>query len=234
MQATKIHNSVFYKLRASTADSSEVSLVNDGNYYYSVSNDVDINYLFDYKKVFGYDTSLQSPINFNNNDVSVILSEEQVSVNQDPAAFTTFKTKLKDKIQFISLIGYAVDQNSLSKFSNKFTFNYLENKELENKKLHDDLVNIINTETNFPLYDEYVKQNLMDNVLRGGIPLVFNTLDGVRGYHIYSRKHGDLERDYNFFSIEPNITHKVMVILEMFYKIEEMIYISYQKLLIQT
>jgi hypothetical protein len=29
-------------------------------------------------------------------------------------------------------------------------------------------------------------------------------LDGDVGYHIYSRKHGDLERDYNFFSLEPS------------------------------
>src|SRR5690606_22104791 len=37
----------------------------------------------------------------------------------------------------------------------------------------------------------------------GGTPLIVKTLDGQIGYHLYSRKHGDLERDYNFFSLEP-------------------------------
>ena len=35
------HNDVmFYKLRASTGDSSEVSAVNDGNYYYTTANNL--------------------------------------------------------------------------------------------------------------------------------------------------------------------------------------------------
>ncbi len=34
---------------------------------------------------------------------------------------------------------------------------------------------------------------------------MLETKDGRIPYYIYSRKHGDLERDYNFFSIEPNV-----------------------------
>ena len=40
----------------------------------------------------------------------------------------------------------------------------------------------------------------MDNVLRGGYPIPL-TKDKV--FYVYSRKHGDLERDYNFFSMLP-------------------------------
>ena len=49
-------------------------------------------------------------------------------------------------------------------------------------------------------------------------------------YHLYSRKHGDPERDYNFFVLEPKYFLKVMEIIVMYYKIEEMI-ISFMKML---
>lgn len=203
MQVEKGSNYLFYKLRASTDDSSEVSLVNDGNYYYTTTNDFKVNYIYDPKSVFGYDTTLKNPVEFINKPLTEILSEKQVSVNQVPAAYTAVTEKLNKTIEFISLIGYASDNKSLDNLDAKYSFDYLNKKTLENQKIHDELVDIIETKTAFPIYDEYVKQNLLDNILRGGIPLVFNTKDGIRGYHIYSRKHGDLERDYNFFSIEP-------------------------------
>lgn len=40
----------------------------------------------------------------------------------------------------------------------------------------------------------------MDNVLRGGFPI---KLAGDKIFYVYSRKHGDIERDYNYFSMLP-------------------------------
>ena len=40
----------------------------------------------------------------------------------------------------------------------------------------------------------------MDNVLRGGLPM---QLGNNKIFYVYSRKHGDLERDYNYFSMLP-------------------------------
>ena len=40
----------------------------------------------------------------------------------------------------------------------------------------------------------------MDNVLRGGYPM---QLGNNKIFYVYSRKHGDLERDYNYFSMLP-------------------------------
>ncbi len=45
--------------------------------------------------------------------------------------------------------------------------------------------------------DMYARQCYLDNFLRGGYPYTFD--DKV--VHIFSRKHGDPERDYNYFSI---------------------------------
>ena len=43
----------------------------------------------------------------------------------------------------------------------------------------------------------------MDNILRGGLPISLHTAEGPVSFNVYSRKHGDLERDYNFFMLAP-------------------------------
>jgi len=39
--------------------------------------------------------------------------------------------------------------------------------------------------------------------MRGGYPHIFKSQDRQMVYYLYSRKHGDLERDYNKFQIQP-------------------------------
>jgi len=54
-----------------------------------------------------------------------------------------------------------------------------------------------------PRLDRYIQQSFLDNVLRGGLPVSVDAGGKKIVYHVYSRKHGDLERDYNFFRLEP-------------------------------
>lgn len=71
----------------------------------------------------------------------------------------------------------------------------------------------VDTNTTNPLFDSTVRQMFLDNSLRGGMPTILGNVDsdttydedpGVKVYHSFSRIHGDLERDYNVFSIEPS------------------------------
>ncbi|TVR92632.1 MAG: hypothetical protein EA428_03475 [Spirochaetaceae bacterium] len=74
--------------------------------------------------------------------------------------------------------------------------------------------------TGNPLFDAYCAQNFLDNVLRGGYPHLESAGDTANGaasgqcaeatatgcgtyIPVFSRKHGDLERDYNWFVIPP-------------------------------
>ncbi|TVQ97563.1 MAG: hypothetical protein EA403_14920 [Spirochaetaceae bacterium] len=65
--------------------------------------------------------------------------------------------------------------------------------------------------TGHPVFNAYCRQNFLDNVLRGGFPHVepnANDPAGATGgagtyIPVFSRKHGDLERDYNWFVIPP-------------------------------
>ncbi|MFA9380197.1 MAG: cellobiose phosphorylase, partial [Acetanaerobacterium sp.] len=67
----------------------------------------------------------------------------------------------------------------------------------------DDLTKDVCTQTAVGLFDRYISQSYLDNFLRGGYPLVFPAGGKNHVYHVFSRKHGDLEREYNFFSLEP-------------------------------
>jgi len=70
----------------------------------------------------------------------------------------------------------------------------------------------VETKTANPLFNGAVKQQFLDNSLRGGMPTILGNVDGdtnydedptVKVFHAFSRIHGDLERDYNQFKIEP-------------------------------
>ena len=53
-------------------------------------------------------------------------------------------------------------------------------------------------------FDRYSGQNFLDNVLRGGFPITV-TKDRSKVFYVYSRKHGDIERDYNQFYTSPTV-----------------------------
>ena len=202
MQSIHEDHYIFYKLRASTGDSAEVSEVVDGNFYLTKSN-VQPFYISDYKLIFDEDTSLETPYLFEKHSIKDLKKIKQVHVNQVPCAMSGMEFKGLTKQSFTSLIGYANNKDKIGALVHQMDAQYLIQKELENKKIHDDLVQAVETQTSIPILDAYFKQCYLDNLLRGGVPTIFKTLDGTMGYHLYSRKHGDLERDYNFFSIEP-------------------------------
>ena len=66
--------------------------------------------------------------------------------------------------------------------------------------LTEGIVQTVKTDTNLKLFDDYIKQDYLDNVLRGGLPLPLG--EDKKIFHVYSRIHGDIERDYNDFQID--------------------------------
>ena len=203
MEVEEADNHVFLKLRASTADSSEVKAVEEGNFYtyFGLSK---FKYLYDYKAVFAQDSAFNTPYQLIKHDFQGMSKQTQAPVNQVPSAFVVASISLKDQQTFYGLFGYSQQRPQLSKLLNTMNEKTMEQKYVENKLVIQSLTQEIKTETAKPMFDSYLEQCYLDNILRGGYPLTFKTLDGEIGYHIYSRKHGDLERDYNFFSIEPS------------------------------
>ncbi|MGD8464830.1 MAG: cellobiose phosphorylase, partial [Anaerolineae bacterium] len=78
---------------------------------------------------------------------------------------------------------------------------YVQQKRQEANQLAEALTDAVATHSSSPRFDGYTRQTFLDNVLRGGWPLVLGSEGKPAVYHIYSRKHGDLERDYNYFAV---------------------------------
>ncbi len=54
--------------------------------------------------------------------------------------------------------------------------------------------------------NHYLPQTYLDNVLRGGLPVTLaGPEDDAQIIHLYGRKHGDLERDYNMFRLDATV-----------------------------
>ncbi len=193
----------FYRLRASTHDEAEVKEVTDGNFYTSFGPHQPV-YIYDYKLLFEEDTTLETPYGFINHTFDDLSKMYQVPVNQVPCAMSGYQFVLKDYEIISSLFGYTGDEEKLKQILKTYSKDKLLDKQKDNQDLHEHLTSVIETKSSKTMFDQYLKQCYLDNVLRGGIPLIFNSKEGTVGYHIYSRKHGDLERDYNFFTLEPN------------------------------
>ena len=89
---------------------------------------------------------------------------------------------------------------------------YVQSKFERARQLINELTAGVETNTANPLFNGAVQQMFLDNALRGGMPTVMGNVDGdatydededVKIFHAFSRIHGDLERDYNAFSIQP-------------------------------
>ena len=77
------------------------------------------------------------------------------------------------------------------------------------------------TKTSNALFDGHVQQMFLDNSLRGGVPSILGEVDDdaklrsadedgrLKVFHLFSRIHGDLERDYNDFVISPTFFSQV-------------------------
>ncbi len=124
-----------------------------------------------------------------------------------PAAFQLVCKELKsmESIEINSIIGYSDDYEKVeSFFEGKQLGSFVEQEFIETKKEVENICSDIETNSGITAFNEYLKQSYLDNVLRGGKPFLFDTENGKHVYHIFSRKHGDLERDYNFFYLEPS------------------------------
>ncbi len=194
----------YYKLRASTGDSAEVSEVEKGSFYISLVDGKLTRPIVDANLVFGHDTHMETAVRLLENDIDQIVDAPQITANKVPCGFTPVKKVLKANsvINIETVIGGTYSPDAiLSKVDQFCSAGYFDLKEKDASGLLDEILQATETKTNYPIFDQYIKQNHLDNILRGGYPLVIETKNGNVVYHIFSRKHGDLERDYNFFSL---------------------------------
>lgn len=199
------NNIPFFRNRSTTNDSAEVGTVEAGHFYASYANQVEgaLPVFYDPDVVFGQNTGGTRAQNFEDNPLKSLLAFEQVSANKIPCAFSAYEGLIDEPLMITSVVGKMSHIDILNETAKSFDFDFFANQEIQAHDLGDILSDDVNGKTAYPVFDAYVKQSYFDNLLRGGYPLVFDGKEGPIVYHVYSRIHGDMEREYNNFHVEP-------------------------------
>ncbi len=194
----------FYTMRASSDDSAEVSEIQGGYFYLAVRDGELQPVLYDKNVIFGWDHSMVNAVPFLEEGLSGVLAKEQCFANKVPCGFIPVKAALGagEGCEFTAFSGFAPSIELLNEKAKGFCAEgYVEGKIKEARELVAFFTRDVWTRSANPLFDQYMEQCYLDNFLRGGIPFVMGKGENPAVVHLFSRKHGDPERDYNFFSI---------------------------------
>ncbi|MBU1867023.1 MAG: hypothetical protein KKD13_00940, partial [Candidatus Margulisbacteria bacterium] len=189
----------FYKLKVLPADNAETKLLKKGNFYLPFCQDGQpVATIVDPTVVFGENSSLERPDNFLGKSFKV--PGKQMTDGFTPAAFAHKKFTLTGDFELSSIIGQIDSLDLLNNDKPRLmSRSYLEAKAAANQNLINgigDSMDIRSASRSFDLYSRYT---FLDNVMRGGLPLMI----GGKPIYLYYRKHGDMERDYNDFKLMP-------------------------------
>lgn len=210
MQVENLEKSApFYKLSVDPTDRPEVVHIKEGNFYlgffHEKKNSKIIRPIVDPETIFGPVTDFSLPSQFLSAKNFKPPQKETIA-SKMPCAFSLLNLNLDKNSQttFSSLIGYMRNREFLNAQLTRITKSgYLKEKATENKELIGQLENNIATSSGSKEFDLYAGQTYLDNIMRGGYPVVFKTGANSSVFYLYSRKHGDLERDYNKFQLQP-------------------------------
>ncbi len=191
-------------VRASMEDTAQISEVKGG--HFSLGTDGSgklLEPVVDPEAVFGYDTSLEEPVVFWEGGLAGILTGRQSRQNLFPCSFYGVSRCLAagESAELYQLIGQVADREQLEELRRaSFTAAWFADKYREAERLTQELTAPAAVRTADPVFDAYCRYTYLDNGLRGGFPVL---LPGKKIFYTYSRKHGDLERDYNYFTLRP-------------------------------
>lgn len=215
MQASVSDNLAVFRLTVDPKDVSQTKYIEGANFNYSFYQDqgkIKPGYIIvDPKAVFSQDTSYSRPLNFLKNNFKTPLT--QITCGQTPCSLSFFNWKLApgQSRTFYSVFGSAFKPQLIKGFTKGLSADFLDKKELENEQIVETLKDNCLCVSGLNQFSQYVESTYMDNVLRGGYPHRIDSGDlskrdeqGKDLYYIYSRKHGDLERDYNQFQLLPS------------------------------
>lgn len=208
-EALKNNKGYVFRLKIDPADVPSTKFIEGGNLYTSVRYDNGrakfLPLVVDPDAVFGEEKGFLVPQAYCRNNFSFPAS--QTREGKTLCAFTYARTtvaprrpftfySLASSLESRALVGAVMEKiEHPAFFAQKF-----EASRRVVKRVKDKIFCLSGMER----FDAYVAQSFLDNVLRGGMPLTMETPHRVYPHYIYSRKHGDLERDYNRFVLMPH------------------------------
>lgn len=200
-------NAPFYQLKVVVADTPQVTHIKEGNFYFAFDGDTLklLPAIVENAVVFGAATDFLCPEKFVET-ANFTVPDRQETTSRTPSALSLSKFildagKTKD---IISLSGFVHDLDELKAVVKQSTKpGFIDLKAKANEELINTIKNYCFTHSASKEFDMYCGQTFLDNILRGGLPVSLATAQGPAVFNVYSRKHGDLERDYNFFTLSP-------------------------------
>ncbi|MBU1853749.1 MAG: cellobiose phosphorylase, partial [Candidatus Omnitrophica bacterium] len=198
----------FYRLKVDPKDISEVTFINEGNFYLALLNKYGgktshLPVFIDPEVIFGEINDFSYPMNFANNP-KFNVPVTQIGQNKFPCAMSFASLKLKggEGITIYSLLGNVASKDKLNSLLPSISKEeFFTKKREENKNIIKGLQETVFTASGEKRYNLYCEQTFLDNVLRGGNPVSYG--NHSHPFYVYARKHGDLERDYNRFYLQP-------------------------------
>jgi len=197
----------YFKGKVKQEDRPEVVRIKEGNFYVGFTSNGSrtqrVKTIVDPEHIFGSLTDYSYPQVFLKKKKFTV-SPDQILENRLPCAMGLVSATINPgkSYTYNSITGTAPDLASLNAFIPRISrASYVKAKARENRELIDQI-----TQNNFvksasPAFDLYSRQNFLDNTLRGGLPISLPDHNKVTTIHLYSRKHGDLERDYNDYHL---------------------------------
>ncbi|MDP8264760.1 MAG: hypothetical protein P9M12_04700 [Candidatus Aceula lacicola] len=199
----------YYNLKVVVSDKPCVQNITEGNFYFSFQGNgespklldpiVQPSCIFGRSKDFIYPKAFVDQKNFKS-------PKEQKTRNKTPCAMSFAKSSLKpgQKTVVTSMIGYIHSKPELNRIVKKsIASSYLNAKIERSREIIDEIRNLVFTNSDSREFNLYSSQTFVDNVLRGGLPISIKTEQGNVVFNVFSRKHGDPERDYNYFVLNP-------------------------------
>lgn len=195
----------YFRVRASLEDGAVVREVKGGNFCLGWDDTgALLKPLVQPGLVFGQDTSLAEADCFRSTPLEALCKAEQVTSNLFPCCFLPRQTLLQpgQSIHIFSLYGQAASKEEVARLAEGIQpEEWFPSKLQEVRSLMDALCAPIGARTADPIFDAYSRQSYLDNLLRGGVPMFFQQGEKAVPFYLYSRKHGDPEREYNYFSL---------------------------------
>ncbi len=195
----------YFRVRASMADTAMVTQVEGGNFclaWDEAGNS--LKPLVNPSLVFGEDTSLAMPHGFLERSLSELCAMPQITQNLFPCCFLPKAAVLQpgEALRLTCLYGQAESKDRAADLAQRAADkNWADEKREEEARVVRELCARAACKTADPVFDAYSQQAYLDNLLRGGAPILFTDGEKEVPFYLYSRKHGDPEREYNYFSL---------------------------------
>ena len=197
-----------FRARASVADTTDVSAVRSAHFaagsIRAAGDGRPMHLIVDPDLVFPRNTRLLFPTRFYANGVP---DDNSAAVRADgkfPCALfaSTFEILPGRSTVLHEIFGHANDE-SLAVYAERRTASpdFFERAFDRSRDIVHDICDRADTRSGNRAFDAYCRQSFLDNVLRGGFPHVIETGEHSIVLSLFGRKHGDLERDYNWFVV---------------------------------